>query len=275
MTRRYIPLITESDRLLPYYLVDTGHEWEQEHIVRPNGYLYQWIQCVKGEGELILDSGTYRVKPGMAMLLFKGEAHEYYAITSSWIVDWIVFDGHGVEAFLRQTAGIRSSGVYHATRPELFLAKIQQILDIGQSDSNLKGIQCSSVVYSLLTDIMLYASLQPESSAASLNYRLKPLFDYIEHFYNLPLTLDQLAEVIGITPQHLCHVFKKTTGLRVFQYINSVRIMKSKELLLQYPHLQVKEIARRCGFDDANYFSTVFRKHEQLSPNDYRKIHSR
>ncbi|MNO01034.1 HTH-type transcriptional activator Btr [compost metagenome] len=78
-----------------------------------------------------------------------------------------------------------------------------------------------------------------------------------------------MAEVTGITPQHLCTVFKKTTNIRIFQYINSVRIKKSKELLLHHSQMQVKEIAYLAGFEDANYFCSVFKKHEQLTPNQF------
>ncbi|MCA0757824.1 AraC family transcriptional regulator [Paenibacillus sp. N4] len=273
MTKRYIPLITESDKELPYFLVNAGQHWNQEHVVRPNGYLYQWIQCVEGEGEVLLDGKAYRVKEGMAMLLFKGTAHEYYAVSSSWIVDWVVFDGHQVDAFLKRSAGIAASGVYYVSRPDILLARIHNVLDIGQSDSALKGIQCSSVIYALLTDIVQYTSELPNNSATSLNFKLKPLFDYIEQNYNRPLSLESLAEVTGVTPHHLCNLFKKTTNIRIFQYINSIRIKKSKELLLQNPQMQVKEIACLSGFEDANYFCSVFKKHEQLSPNQFRKIH--
>ncbi len=273
MMKRYIPVITDSDRELPFYLVQSGQTWNQEHVFRPQGYLYQWIQCVEGEGELLLNGKAYRVKPGMAMLLMKGTPHEYYAISSSWIVDWIVFDGHQVDSFLKRTAGIAGSGVYYMSKPDLFLSRIQHVSDIGESDSTLKGIQCSGIIYSLLTDIVQYASSHPDNSSTSQNFKLKPLFDYIEHNYSQPLTLECLAEVTGVTPQHLCNVFKKTTSNRIFQYINSVRIKKSKELLLQYPQMQVKEIAALSGFEDVNYFCSVFKRHELMSPNQYRKIH--
>lgn len=144
-------------------------------------------------------------------------------------------------------------------------------MEIGDSDSALKNIQCSSVLYGLLTDIMQHASTQPNSSATNLNARLKPLFHFIEQNYSKPLELDELARVAGYTPQHLCTVFKKTTGIRIFQYINSFKIKKSKELLLQHPHLPIKEIARLVGFEDVNYFCTVFKKHEQISPGQFRK----
>ncbi|MNR56240.1 HTH-type transcriptional activator Btr [compost metagenome] len=82
-----------------------------------------------------------------------------------------------------------------------------------------------------------------------------------------------MAEIIGVTPQHLCTVFKKTTNVRIFQYINSVRVKKSKELLLHNPNMQIKEVAHLAGFEDANYFCTVFKNLEQLSPNQFRKLH--
>lgn len=270
---RYIPIITESDRDLPFYLVQAGRNWNQEHIVRPHGYFYQWIQCVEGEGELLVEGKTFRVKEGMALLLLKGAAHEYYAVSPSWIVDWIVFDGHQVEVFLKRAAGIASSGVLFISRPEVFTAQLQAILDIEHSDIPLKGVQCSNMIYTLLTYILQYTSTQPNNSATKLNIRLKPLFHYIEQNIAQPLTLEDMAAITEYTPQHLCTVFKKSTGIRIFQYVNSVRIKKSKELLLQYPHMQVKEIASLTGFEDVNYFCSVFKKHEQLSPSQFRKVY--
>jgi len=273
MYKRRIPVITESDKELPYYLVDAGSNWDQEHIVRPNGYLFQWIQCVQGEGELLTEGKTYRVKEGMAMLLFKGAPHEYYAISPSWIVDWVVFDGGQVERFLTQIAGIKASGVLHVSRPDLFVAKIQSLIDIEPSDGPASSLHCSSIVYSLLTDMVRYASANPDNSVTSLHFRLKPLFDYIDRNFGHPLTLEALAEVTGITPQYLCTLFKKATNLRIFQYIHSVRIKKSKDLLLHHPQMPIKDIARMAGFEDANYFCTVFKKHEHMSPNQYRKMY--
>lgn len=177
-----------------------------------------------------------------------------------------------MEPFLRQTAGTQSSGALYVLRPDILLSKIQHLLDIQQSEGNLKGIQCSSVIYSLLTDIVQYTSIHPNHSAIHLNNKLKPLFDYIDQNFSRPLTLEVMAEITGVTPQHLCTVFKKTTNVRVFQYINSVRIKKSKELLLQNPQMQIKEIAYLTGFEDANYFCTVFKNLEQISPNQFRKL---
>lgn len=271
--KRLFPVITESDKKLPFYLIDAGCDWNQEHILRPNGYFYQWIQCVQGEGELLADGKTFRVKEGMAMLLLKGISHEYYAISPNWIVDWIVFDGHQVEHFLKHTAGIKTSGALYVSRPDIFHSKIRSVLDNDESDYTFKSIKYSSIIYSILTDIVQYASIHLNNSAFNQYFKLKPIFNYIEQNFDKTLSLEAMADVIGVTPQYLCTLFKKTTNIRIFQYINSVRIKKSKEFLLQNPQIQIKEVALMAGFEDANYFSSVFRKFEQISPNQFRKLH--
>ncbi len=272
MNTRLLPVITESDRELPYYLIDVGYDWNQEHIVSPTGYYYQWIQCVKGEGELLTGGKTFRVKEGSAMLLFKGVPHEYYAISPVWIVNWVVFDGHQVEYFLKKIAGIKASGAFYLSRPDIFLSKAQSLTDNLHADSTLAGIRYSSFIYTLLTDIVQYASTNSNNSATNQYFRLQPLFQYIEQNYANSLTLEDLANATGVTAPHLCNLFKKVTNLRLFQYINSVRIKKSKELLLQYPNMQIKEVAQLSGFEDANYYCSVFKKQEQISPSQFRKM---
>lgn len=274
MSKRAFPMITESDKELPYYLLGAGCDWNQEHVVCLNGYYYQWIQCVKGEGELIAAGKTFRVKEGSAMLLFKGVPHEYYAISTTWIVDWIVFDGTQVEHFLKHIAGIETAGAFYVSRPDIFSSRIRNAIDIEESESTLKSIKCSSIIYSLLTDILQFASINPDNSAINQHSKLKPLFEFIEQNFDKPLTMEAMAKVIGVTAPHLCTQFKKTTNIRIFQYINSFRIKKSKELLIQNPQMQIKEIALRVGFEDFNYFCSVFKKLEKISPGQFRKIYN-
>lgn len=275
MNKRVFPVVTESDKNLPYYLLGAGCGWNQEHVICPNGYYYQWIQSIKGEGELITGEKTYRVKEGTGMLLFQGVAHEYYAISSSWIVEWIVFDGSQVEHFLKHIAGIETSRAFYVSRPDIFSSRIRSVIDIEQSDCSLKNLKCSSIIYSLLTDIAQYVSINPDSSAINQHSKLKPLFEFIEQNFDKPLTLENMAHVIEVTPPHLCTLFKRTTNIRIFQYINSFRIKKSKEFLIQNPDMPIKEIAVLAGFEDMNYFCIVFKKLEKISPSQFRKIYSK
>lgn len=90
-----------------------------------------------------------------------------------------------------------------------------------------------------------------------------------ENFRNdFPLTY--LAKEAGITPQHLCRVFKESMNMQPTDYVVKRRLREAKRLI-QQNELPISEVAIRSGFSDAAYFSTVFKKHEGLTPLEYRK----
>lgn len=54
------------------------------------------------------------------------------------------------------------------------------------------------------------------------------------------------------------------------EYVNRERINRSKELMLQNPRLKLREVAASVGIDSPSYFSSVFRKIEGISPEQFR-----
>lgn len=275
MINKIFPLITESDLKLPYYIAGIGCFHDQEHVIRPHGYpYYQWIQCHNGKGELLTDGAAYSVSEGQGILLFPNKSHEYYAISESWEVDWIIFGGLHIGDFFKQTADINRSGVYYVSKPEIILAKIRKAFEIEMTDLPMKSLECSRIAYDILLDIMKFSSLKCDSSPTQLYNRLKPVFDFIDRNYYRDLSLTELSNIAGVTPQHFCIMFKKATNLRVFEYINLVRIKKSKEYILQYKNMQIKEIAALSGYTDVSYFCSQFKKIEKMSPTDFKKLHT-
>ncbi len=269
------PMITEYEFKFPYYVAGVGCYHNQEHVIRPQGYPhFQWLQCHKGRGAITIEGATYNVSVGQGILLFPNTPHEYYAITDLWEVDWIIFGGLHVEDFFRSTAGIKKSGVYYISQPDVILKKIRKVLTIEQSNNSMKGLECSAIAYSILMDIFVSTSLKSEYSLDHQYNKLKPLFEYIDANYNKPFTLPELAEVVSLSPQYLCVLFKKATKLRVFEYINFLRIKKSKEHLLSNPELKIAEVAHLSGYDDVSYYCAIFKKIEQVSPTEFRKLHT-
>lgn len=84
------------------------------------------------------------------------------------------------------------------------------------------------------------------------------------------VSLADVSENIGVSQDHLRHLFRTLRGKTVIQYVNEVRIERVKSLLV-YSNLPLKQIAEMCGFKDKCYFSVIFRKHVELSPGAYRK----
>jgi AraC-like DNA-binding protein len=272
MKKMIFPIINEFELSLPYYIQGVGCDYEQERIRRPYGFpLYQWIQTRHGIGELILDNVTYRVGENQGMLLYPDEPHEYYAISEHWVVDWIIFRSPYIGSFFEQTMRMESSGVYYISQPRSCADKITQIYEIERTNSPVKSVESSRLVYEVLMDIMKFSSIKMDHSITHHYNRLKPLFLYIDENYDKQISLSELAQIIGVTPQHLCNIFKNATTYSVVEYINMTRIKKSKELMVQDKSLQIKQIASLVGFQDVSYFCATFRKMVNMSPTEFKE----
>lgn len=94
---------------------------------------------------------------------------------------------------------------------------------------------------------------------------------YIRENYNEDLCLAHLSSVFSMTPTYLSRFFKKSTGISLNEYINIVRITEA-EKLLKNPDVTITQVAFACGFNDSNYFSSVFKKAKGITPKKFSKI---
>lgn len=83
------------------------------------------------------------------------------------------------------------------------------------------------------------------------------------------LDYDQIASEMSVGRAQLNRKLKAITGITTKDYILQLRISKAKNLLLD-TSLTVSEIAYRCGMDDPNYFSILFRKATGMTPLAFR-----
>lgn len=92
---------------------------------------------------------------------------------------------------------------------------------------------------------------------------------YIRENYADPtLSTHSIADHIHFSHTYLCAFFKKHAGMTVGAYITDIRMEKAKELLKD-GRLKQYEIARSLGYTDANYFTTLFKKHTGVTPARY------
>ena len=98
--------------------------------------------------------------------------------------------------------------------------------------------------------------------------------DYIEHHLQEPLTVEILAEALGLSPTYLSTLFKKETGVAVSEYIRRQRIDTAKTLL-QYTEFSCLEIAEYLCFSSDSHFSRIFRQYTGMTPTAFRKANFR
>jgi AraC-like DNA-binding protein len=121
---------------------------------------------------------------------------------------------------------------------------------------------------------LLSHALDLFSSFVKTASRSQALFEavrqYIEEHYREPLTRDSVAKAFYISPNYLSHLFQKSGGIGLNEYLNYVRLEQAKNLLKGYD-MKVREVAHACGFVDSNYFCRQFRKSTERSPSEYRR----
>ncbi len=90
---------------------------------------------------------------------------------------------------------------------------------------------------------------------------------YIELHLTEPVSLTELSERFGYTPSYINRIFKKEFGTSPLQYLTDLRISRAKEILLKNPDINIKSVAMSVGFEDARYFSRVFKNETGLTPS--------
>ncbi|MBD0382687.1 helix-turn-helix domain-containing protein [Paenibacillus sedimenti] len=103
---------------------------------------------------------------------------------------------------------------------------------------------------------------------------IKRMNDIIEREYaNQNLSLNSIADELDMSPIYISRLYKQHTLIALTDVIHDVRMNKSKELLL-HSSLSVAEIAEKTGFTSDSYFYRKFKKHNGITPNDFRRQYS-
>lgn len=98
----------------------------------------------------------------------------------------------------------------------------------------------------------------------------KILFIVNEQYMDCTLSAAILADKLSITPQYLSRVFNDNFKISFPDYINGLRLEKSKELLLSNPNLTIARICEMIGYNNSSYFAAAFKHKYGISPSKLR-----
>ncbi|MDF2721432.1 MAG: hypothetical protein K0Q59_1107 [Paenibacillus sp.] len=125
----------------------------------------------------------------------------------------------------------------------------------------------------LLEVYHLHASRSREPHHASVNQvnpKIKDIVQYLSQHYAEDITLEELSKKFYLDPYYLCHLFKKTTGETIRQFVLFTRIHHAKVLLI-LTDLPISEIAAKVGFSNFSYFGAIFKRQEGVVPRTFRQ----
>ncbi|MNI88343.1 HTH-type transcriptional activator Btr [compost metagenome] len=96
------------------------------------------------------------------------------------------------------------------------------------------------------------------------------LEDFIKEHLDEDLSLVRLAELVYLNPSYLSRIYKQETGRNLTEFIDSIRLLKAKDLL-KNDNMRINDIARRVGYETATSFTRFFKKATGCSPQEYRE----
>lgn len=107
-------------------------------------------------------------------------------------------------------------------------------------------------------------------SEQSVHERLTRAVGYVEQHSSESLCLEEVARVACMSKYHFCRLFKKHFGIGLMQYLMTLRIRKTMELLMG-SDLPVTLVALKAGFRDMSEFNRQFKKITGITPSTFRK----
>lgn len=272
LERNIYPYISNPDEL-PIFLRGIGGSSYQAGIDRPEGYhWHQILYCAEGRGILETDGKTTTIEAGTYFYLPKLFPHSYHAETGIWDVRWVAFDGPACESMLKTFSMEKPCTVNDKenTSGEEVFDKMIASLD---NDVLYCNYVCSGLIYNYIIHFHRLLDAEYGSRRSRRLSLLMPAFDYINKYYAKDISVPELSDLVGITPQHFCRILKEIYNCSPVDYITGVRLNEAKRLLLDR-RFSIKEIAEITGFGSSNYFSTVFKKHEGCTASEYLKSHA-
>jgi AraC-like DNA-binding protein len=84
------------------------------------------------------------------------------------------------------------------------------------------------------------------------------------------MSLDEVADLISMTPPALARYFKKNTGKTYTQFVNEYRLVHASKLLAEKP-ATITDICFESGFNNFSHFNKLFKEYTGKSPSEYRK----
>lgn len=285
-TRRKYLTINPSDQKWGLTTHSVGHQVISENEayppqVHPTRYLfniengrilneYQLLYITKGRGMFSSESsGRSQVKEGYMFLLFPGGWHTYRPDPETgWNEYWIGFDGRIMDEWVKDGFFRKESPVFNIGLNEEIIALYKRAIIIAEAqEANyqqaLSGIACN------LVSMALYLSRNRDFNKSDIASQISQAKIAV-HDNISAVTPEELARITCMSYSKFRKIFKEYTGFAPSQYIQEVRITMAKELLTNTSK-SIKQIAIELGYENKDYFFTVFKKVTGSTPITYRR----
>ena len=150
-----------------------------------------------------------------------------------------------------------------------YLKKMLKFVDDQKQENRVKFISLFyDFFYQLLNSYQLEYKKNTSASYYGIN-RISPVMAYVEKEFRNKITLKEAAQILNVSPEHMCRLFKKYTDMTFNEYLMSLRISAFYQLL-QNSNQKISVILEECGITNYKVFIREFKKTFGKTPEKLR-----
>ena len=244
---------------------------------------YELIHILHGGFTISLNDETIHMVPGDIVFVSDGIVHGGVVDSDDTVYECLVFDPQklllpanyhaaNLDQIFSHTLRVRN----HFTPDDQKLSAVIPAL-FNQFQQHQPGYELIVTgllytVFGLIIQEKQYTTVtvEPVESSFALLQKLKNAFRLIDEKYSTALTLADLSNAAGLSPNYFCKVFQNLTKFTPIEYLNRFRIDQAC-VKLAYTDASITDVAYACGFNNLSYFIKTFRRQKGISPGKFRQ----
>ncbi|MBB6634277.1 helix-turn-helix transcriptional regulator [Cohnella thailandensis] len=276
---------TNLDKRFPIFIedtigVDSGYQKLHWHDALE-------INLIKsGTGYYIINGETFEFRQGDILLINSNDLHCAYE-TSDLVLQVISFDGSWLTGTLRydpeilspfKEMGVSFTNLLDREHPRI--GKLRSLLLEMQQEHAGALRSHTSLVFACLHQFLAYVNRDFRFSAADGASRsqvnaaqldkVRLVIHAMESDLVYPWTLNELSELVFLSPSRFCDIFRRTVGVPPQLYLIQLRLEKAVKLL-GTTDLKIVDVAMECGFRNLSNFNRLFNRHFGYAPRTVRQ----
>ncbi len=245
---------------------EPGYQWGPG--VR-NHYCIHHI--ISGSGFYEVNGQKYELTAGDTFVLYPDSEVKYYAdLEKPWEYAWVGFNGTDADSLILATDFSRQQPLIRkGVLPKKMIQKQLETIYNLKGNNYESAVAMTGALYTLIATFMHYA-VKKETVKDSHMVYVEKACAYIDTNYSYPITIEDVADYVGISRSHLFRSFQMYHQKSPKEYLTDFRIKKARHLLRE-TGLSVAAIAYSVGFENNLYFSKAFKSRMHMSPSEYRR----
>lgn len=229
------------------------------------------IVCLAGSGTCRFNGAEWRLKPGYLIVIPENCPHTYEADhVNPWTIFWFHAQGTMLKHYLNALQVSSSDPMLNIPNISGLMDAFEDVFQHTESGYTNTSLLCLSTSFAHFFGVCKLYQRSLKASQQGVETRIEKTVDVMKKSLHRLMTLEQFAEIAGWSPTYYASLFKAKMNTPPLEFFTRLK-MKYACDKLKLTNDPIQNIAASLGYNDAFYFSRQFKKHNKLSPKNYRQ----